>query len=418
MLFWVLARYIERVDVQSTITWLNSTLPALPTSNGLAFVLSFFHWKVMRHIIAVGVGWYFAYDAAVVLVMMLYDLPEKAGARRFLRRLLGLVGTPLTISEITPAMLANRDESVLLRVGGPGWVKVPPGHVMVTELNGRFYRILTAGRHILKRYEYIHAVLNLQPQRRALNHFTAYSRDGIPLTVGVSIVYRVKTGNQSATRDNPYPFDETAVRQAAYIQTVIDEKGSVATWDETPINMAKGTLVAILAGYKLDEIIYPEQAGEEPYRTLRNELMRKLRKKLDDMGIELQSVGIDQLDLPPEVTDEYINYWKSHWRSQQMLTLIDGTASAVEEREIARAEAEITMIQAIQEGIQRAQREGATAHMDEVIALRLVEALEMMARQSQQLTPLPNSMLSQLEKMRRQLGQGDVDHNLLGNRAS
>jgi len=419
-LFWVYARYIERVDIHLVTAWLNQTLPLLPTSRGLSFILSFFHWKVMRHIIAVAVGWYFAYDAAVLLVRILYDLPDRASAQKFLSRLLGLAGPSRKPPDVTPTTLANRSDSILLRVGGPGLVKVPPGHVMVTELNGRFQRILSAGKHTLGRYEYIHTVLNLQPQRRTLDKFTAYSRDGIELCVGVSIVYRVKMGSQSATRDNPYPYDETAVSKVAYLQTVVDEKGTVSTWEETPLNMAKGTLIGILAGYRLDEIIFPERAGEEPYRTLRNELLRKLRVSLDNLGIDLQGVGIHRLDLPEGVTEQYIDYWKSHWESQVLLNMIDGQATEIEEMEIARAEAEITMIQAIQEGIQRARREGATTHMEEVVALRLVEALEMMARQSQSLSPLPKSLLPQLDNLRKQLGVGDVDPNpkLPGNSAS
>ena len=186
-LFWVYARYIERVDIPLVTNWLNQTLPLLPTSRGLSFILSFFHWKVLRHVIAVAVGWYFAYDAAVLLVRVLYDLPDKASAQKFLSRLLGMAGQTGNPPDVTPTTLANRSDSILLRVGGPGQVKVPPGHVMVTELNGRFQRILSAGKHALGRYEYIHAVLNLQPQRRTLDQFTAYSRDGISCALGSAL---------------------------------------------------------------------------------------------------------------------------------------------------------------------------------------------------------------------------------------
>lgn len=415
-MFWVYARYIERIDMLQITEWLTPRL-IIPPSPGLAFIFSFFHWKVLRHVIAVIVGWYFAYDAAVLLVRILYDLPDKASAQKFLSRLQGVAGTTTTttkIPEITPATLEDRTDSVLLGVGGPGRIKVPPGHVMVTELNGRFQRILPAGGHTLGRYEYIHAVLNLQPQRRTADKFTAYSRDGIELSVGVSVVYRLKMGSQSATKDNPYPYDETAVRQVAYMQTVVDEKGTVSTWEETPINMAKSTLIGILAGYRLNEIIFPERPGEEPYRTLRNELQRKLRGSLNNLGLDLQGVGIERLDLPEGVNEQYIDYWKSHWESQMLLTLVDGRATAVEEMEIARAEAEITMIQAIQEGIQRARREGATVHMEEVVAMRLVEALELMAQQSQQLQPLPTSLLPRLDSLRQQLSQGITDPKLPG----
>lgn len=409
-LFWVYARYIERVDIPLVTAFLNRTLPLLPTSPGLAFILSFFHWKVLRHIIAIIVGWYFAYDAAVVLVKLLYDLPDRDGAKKFLSRLLNPASASGGMPQVTPATLAaQRRESVLLRVGGPGRVNVPPGHVIVTELNGRFQRIFPAGGHSLGRYEYVRAALDLQPQSRTVAEFTAYSRDGIELRVGLTIVYRIRRGDQMATRENPYPYDETAVRTAAYAQTVTNDSGTVITWEDIPLNLAQGTFTGILAGFRLDEIFSPERPGEEPFRTLRNSLRDRLRGALGEFGVELLDVMINQIDLPPGVTEQYIDYWKSHWESQMLLSLIDGKATEVEEMDIARAEAEITMIQAIQEGIQRARREGATIHMEEVVALRLVEALEMMARQSQQLSPLPKSLLPQLGNLRQQLGVGDVD---------
>lgn len=415
-LFWLYAHYIERVTAAQVVDWLNAQqLGVLASLPFVPQILSLFHWKVLRHVIAVAFGVYFAYDAAVVLVKMLYDLPDRAGAKQFLSRLLN-GGGAADPPEVMPATLVNeRSEAVLLRVGGPGQVKVPTGHVMVTELNGRFHRILPAGKHKLERYEYIHAVLDLQLQQRVLDEFAAFSRDGLELRVGLSIVYRLKMGSQMTTRENPYPFDETAVRTAAYAQTVIDDKGTVSTWEDTPLNLAKGTLTAILAGFRLDEIMSPQRPGEEPYRTLRNELLRQLRLKLDGLGVDLQAVGIHRIDLPDGVTQQYIEYWKSHWESQMLLSVVDGEATAVEEVEVAKAEAEIMMIQAIQEGLQRARREGATAHMEEVVALRLVEALEKMARQTQQVSPLPGTLLHQLDNLRRQLGSGNYDPRLPGN---
>jgi hypothetical protein len=412
-LFWMYARYIERVDIPLVTAWLGKTAPFLPLSSGLAYLLGFFHWKVLRHIIAVGVGWYFALDAAVILVKLLYDLPDRAGAKQFLNRLLGLTVPTVNAPEIDPATLAaHRQDSVLLRVGGPGKVKVPTGHVMVTELNGRFQHILPAGTYTLGRYEYIHAVLNLQPQERSVNKFTASSRDGIELCVGLSLTYRLKKGSQAISKENPYPYDETAVRTAAYAQTVIDDQGTTGTWEDAPLAIAKSTLGVMLAGYKLDEIITPAQPGEEPYRTLNKDLRRKTGQALDKVGIELLDVAITRLDLPSNVNEQYIEYWKSDWESKMLLKMVDGTATAVEEMEVARAEAEMTMVQAVLEGVQRARREGATAHMDEVVALRLVDALEKMARQTELTSPLPTSLLTQLDALRKQLGDGTLEGKL------
>jgi hypothetical protein len=49
--------------------------------------------------------------------------------------------------------------------------------------------------------------------------------------------------------------------------------------------------------------------------------------------------------------------------------------------------------------------------MREIVALRLIEALEKMAQQSQQIHPLPAKLLPQLHDIRRQLTPGTVSEN-------
>jgi hypothetical protein len=75
----------------------------------------------------------------------------------------------------------------------------------------------------------------------------------------------------------------------------------------------------------------------------------------------------------------------------------------LEEAELARAEAEVIMIQAIAEGLENARQAGSTGTMRDIIALRLVEALEKMARQSQNYEQLPLGLLPQIENIRLQI---------------
>ena len=67
------------------------------------------------------------------------------------------------------------------------------------------------------------------------------------------------------------------------------------------------------------------------------------------------------------------------------------------------AEAEAIMLQAIAEGLQRARRAGRDVPSREVVALRLIESLEAMARNSGQVLPLPDQLMPQLGSIREQL---------------
>lgn len=408
ILYWIFARSLERVDLQPVVAaWWQNTLPALPLPALFVAIFELFHPRVLRHLIIPVVGWYLAYNAAVSLVQTLYDLPDKDGARSLLSRL-QTRGTsqvkPLVVSSKTLA--EAREQSELLRVGGPGRIAVVAGDVAVTELNGRFYRILGPGSHMLQRLEYVRAILDLRPQERVATEVPLVTRDGINVTADVSVRFRLEMGEDMPSKSRPYPFDEEAVWLAAYNETVLPD-GTVSTWDNAPLNSVKSNLAKIIANYQLDELLHTRQA-DDPFQAIRSELIHGVRPFLFNQGIELLSLHISRLSLPDPVKEQYIQNWQTHWETEIRLKLADGEAMSLEEIEIARAEAEMTMIQAIVEGVQRARRISNTNNMHEIIALRLVEALEKMAKQSQQTAVLPGTLLPKIEEIQRLLQEGRV----------
>ena len=231
------------------------------------------------------------------------------------------------------------------------------------------------------------------------------TRDGIPFNVDLHVLFQINPGPEPVTASREFPIDEDAIRAAAYAQTVVAEN-EVQTWELIPLGKARGILTGIIAGYPLDEILAHSSSAAEPLQVIQAELLRKTRAALRPVGIKLISLRVGRLVLPEDVTEQYIKYWQSQSDAYIRLSLADGEATALEEIEIARAEAEVTMIQAILEGVQRARYDNNTASMREVVALRMIEALEKMARQSQSLQGVPPQLLKQLSNMRYQLGAG------------
>ncbi len=414
ILYWLFARSLERVNWEPVLAvWWQNSLPGLPLPNFIVIIFEMFHPRVLRHLAVPVLGWYLAYNAAVSLVQTLYSLPDKDRARSMLSRLqtrgVGQV-LPLVITSKTLADV--REKSELMRVGGPGRVAVTAGDVAVTELNGRFFRILGPGTHTLGRLEFVRAILDLRPQERTVTDLRLVTRDGIEVATDVTVTFRLELGEDLPDKSNPYPYDEEAVRLAAYNETILAD-GTVSTWDNAPLSSVKSNLANIVANYRLDDLLHTRQA-DDPFLAIRNELVHKVRPFLFNQGIELVNLHISRLDLPEDVIQQYIEYWQTHLDTQIRLQEADGEAMALEEIEIARAEAEMTMIQAIVEGVERARRMSNTNNMHEIIALRLVEALEKMAIQSQQAAVLPKSLLPQIEAMRHQLNSGEVPPPVLG----
>jgi hypothetical protein len=403
-LYWLFARYLERIDMSPVLEpYWQSLVPFFPLPGIVTFLVELFHPRVLRHLAAIVLGWFLARNAAVTLVQILYDLPDRSGAEGFLDRLRSpkaALGTPVAINGKT--LEADRDSSALLRVGGPGLVLISAREVGATEMNGRFYRVIGPGVSKLGQMEYLYAALDLRQQERRANDVPFMTKDGIEIRTDIAITYRISTGGEPPTRAKPYPYDEEAVRLAAYAETV-DADLQVTTWETIPLNTAQSTLARIVAKYQLDQLLYPDGSANDPNLTIRNELERRVRNSLEAVGIELTGIHIGRLELPESVVDQYIEYWQAHWETQGMLKAADGEAFTLEEVEVARAEAEVTMIRAIAEGLQRARLEGNADTIHEVVALRLIEAMEKVAEQSQHAAPLPANLMPQLTDLRETL---------------
>jgi hypothetical protein len=403
LLYWLFARHLERIDLSPVLEpWWHNNVPLIPLGP-VTFVVEMLHPRVLRHLLPVVAGWLLADAAAVSLIQTLYDLKDRENARHFLGRLRSArnaLGAFVKIKGKT--FEADRENSPLLRVGGPGAVRISDTEVAVTETNGRFRRILGPGGHLLGRFETIYAVLDLRQQARAIDELALTTKDGIEIKVGVSISYRVSTGGEPATRAKPFPYDEEAVRLAAYAETVMADD-ETSNWEAIPAEIVKQKLTKIIAKYYLNDLLYPRSPSLDPRLTIHTELERLVRAALRDVGIELVNLHIGRLELPQPIFEQYIEYWQTHWETQTQLTEADGQAYSLEEVEVARAEAEVTMIRAIVEGLQRARLEGNADAMPELIALRLIEALEKVAEKSQESHPLPTSLLPELTAMREQL---------------
>lgn len=410
--YWVFARFYEQIDLAGTtpILWPEGMdVPPL-----VQFIREFIHWRVLRHFLPVLLGWWLAYEASIGLVRVLYELPDRTEARRFLAQLINTASAanarPVAVTK--SVLRERRDHFAVLRIGGPGKIGVKNGYVAVTEQHGRIHQIIGNGSHYIDSFEYVHDVLDLRLQERIAEKVTLISKDGVPVTATISLQFRLDTGGEQPTRSQPFPFAETAVKTAAYAQQLRPD-GTVSRWDDLPLPFAKEHLIRIFSKHPIDTILMPPGSDNHglssaPLLSIRNELATRLRESLGKHGVELVDVQISQIELPEDVTTQYIKYWQSDSDARIRLSLADGEASALEEMEMADAEAEMTMIRAILEGVHRAKASGNGANMRDVVALRLIEAMEKMARQTQQVASIPDSqqLIAQIDTFRAQLSDG------------
>ncbi len=406
-MYWLFVWWMEDISLVALNSYMMNTLPIIqlqqPLPVWLLGILSFFMPRVLRHFVPLIVGIYVARWAAVGLVQRLYSLKTRNQATSFLNRLQNpnRTGEPPLLLHTQQLDNARRD-FIRLRIGGPGKIAMHAGHVAVTEVNGQFYRVLGAGVHPLERFEYVRAVMDLRPQQREAKDIQLITKDNVAISADISITYRIATGGQPATTRNPYPFDPDSVRRLAYVETNV-AADRVTRWESTAIGAARGALSKAVRAHRLDELHFDSVQGSEPYMAIRRATERGARDSLLDNGIDLLRVRITRMELPPEVAEQYKTYWRTQVGTQGYLALADGQAEVMQELKVAEIEAELTMIQAIIEGVERAQQDGRAAHLNELVAVRLVEALENLARQSQERTTLPDQMLPQLKELQSRL---------------
>lgn len=391
VLYWLFARSLERIDGDLVLA--RVMFPDLPATqqatityaSWASFTVEMLHPRVLRHFIPIIIGWWLAVEAAVSLVQVLYNCPDRKTARDFLKRLRrGHAGSTELPLIVTPKSLdAMRNESILLRVGGPVSIAIPDGHAAVTERNGRFLRVLRSGIQNLGRFEYLLAIIDLTRQERSASDIPLLTKDGIRLTAEAGITFRIDPGEDPVTSARPYPFSEEAVRRAAYAG-VVAANGNVSSWDDAPLGQVRGALGRRVADYQLDEIIVTTGPRETPpaFEILTGAVTEDVWESLLKDGIKPLQLRIGRLTPPEAVSRQLTEYWLAGQKQADQIRRAEETAELVREFEVARADAEVAMIMAIVEGVRKAQQEAGSNLSGYILAFHLLQALRRLVRYS------------------------------------
>jgi len=412
--YWIFVWRMERIVVTPDQVPLPFTIP--PT---VANALGIFYPRVLRHFIPLLIGWLLAVELSTNLIFALYDLPDRATARAFLRHLRNPRFGGTAYAAITAQDLElQRKDNTLIRVGGPGRVTVATGQAAVSEVNSRFLRILNSGTHSLDRFERIHSVLDLRPQERSDADVRLHSREGLEVTTYLGITFRVSKGASIVSEQTPYPFDPAAVGTLAYDQSNLAYSEHTA-WEDTAVFIVTNILAGTVERYSLNQLLQEESTEVGAHLNIRRDVEREARIKLLERGIDLILIRIGRFRFPEDVTEQYIEQWRSIQENNLRHNLAEREAIAMQAMEVARAEAELEIVRAMAASMTNAQRQGYRGTLNEIMAVRFVEALERLAKQSGLEMKLPDHLLPQLHHLQQQLQlaveTGPVDGHMAEN---
>jgi hypothetical protein len=299
-----------------------------------------------------------------------------------------------TLTVMDGRTVVPQDEvNTLQSIGGPGYLEVRPGNVVLLERGAGPTNVYGAGRYFIRRFETVREIMDLREIYRKRDAVEATTKDGIAITLrNVEATFRIDTGRQpQRTEIEPYPFAIKAVRAATYGRGV-DKDGNVIDWGNLIMVLVTARILAWISHQRLDRLTAPIE--DDPRVALRAEFETpEFRRLLSHFGAELVHVNIGHLDTPGAVDSQRLDNWQSFWLSQDKLALAQGEALQLAYEELGRAEGQAEMLKTIAKALDAASP-GAPpgeAETSQLVILRISQLLETMTTHDE--TPEPKAAL-------------------------
>jgi len=231
------------------------------------------------------------------------------------------------------------------RPAGPGFVRLQPGE--------RITQVVDLRRHVRSQ------------------SLTVNTRDGIPLETSVTVSFQVK---ESTTRTQgerlPYPYDTNAVFLVSQLSSV-DQDNRIQPWSEHIAPQAATFMVSEFAQFTLDELSHDPLIFNGIERRVKHQLVGTF----DSFGVNIHAVKVAAENVPEQIVAQRLKAWRAPWQSQMRILSASGDEDASKQFRLARAHAQIEIIEKIMLSIEDMRRT-ENANLSDIVALRVVDVLE------------------------------------------
>ncbi|RPI92772.1 MAG: hypothetical protein EHM40_11970 [Chloroflexi bacterium] len=284
-----------------------------------------------------------------------------------------------------------QDDEVSLpdQVGGPGWLTVEPGNVVLLEHLQSPTMILGAGVHFIPRFMRVQEITSLEDQHWKANPVVATTKDGIEVVVhDFQFTYRLCSNRHEnlagrRTMLDPYPFSLKAVRDLAYKRNVRADN-TLMPWGGSMQFRVDGAITDFINKNTIDQVLAPtaEDTRNQIMQRLYSSSLRTLLKNV--LGTELIWANVGRFDLNDEVIRESMkkyrmDSWFAQWAGKAALILAQGRAEQISQEEGGRSESTATMLKSIIQSLDDAHPTGeANEHLWNIVLARTAQVIESM----------------------------------------
>lgn len=250
--------------------------------------------------------------------------------------------------------LEKAEVNLLDVVGGPGWLMIEPGNVVVLERLESPAQVLDAGVHFITRSQRIKAIISLKDQQAQPRTLNAYTRDGILVTVkDFQFRYRLYAGRKhdgilKRTRWNPYPFSIHAARNWTYGRAVRGD-GSLLPWENAVQNAIDGAVTGYINKNPLNKVLGPLSASQEARAEIEKNINSPAtRTNLKSSGAaELLWYDIGRFEVSGEVDAERQKAWSARLEGKNAVVRAQGEAELISNEERGRSESQVAILTGI-----------------------------------------------------------------------
>jgi regulator of protease activity HflC (stomatin/prohibitin superfamily) len=327
---------------------------------------------------------------------------ELAAMRSLVSTLLGMNNGTVLVKEGRFEITSGQSDA-LRRFGGPGTLVVQEGHAVILEKAGALSRIVGRGITELGNFERVGIVADLTGKSQAVEEESVVTRDGVILDqVNARVFYRIIPGDPAQPgyhQNGRFPFNDEQVYK-------LWNTSGGPTWQDAVKGVAKTAVRDVIARYTLDDIlcnpddfrkqVKGDKAQAPGSAEYQGELCAQVNRITKNFGIEATAGDISDIQVPEAARRQLMEKWMAEVERSAILARSQADATATSVQEMARAEARKRTIGMMSEALGAAAGPGQQISADQIVRLRLIEALEKMATEHASGLFLPNELLAWL----------------------
>jgi hypothetical protein len=317
-------------------------------------------------------------------VQDIYDLKKFSdGVSYLLTSMFGFEYPLLVVSE-GKKQVKEGESNLLEVIGGPGYVQIDPGTVVLFERLQGPSSVKAGGVHFISRFESIKEIVSLEDQTGEFKEIKAATRDGIEVAVReVRYRYRLITGRRDGAVagrpvDNPYPFSVGAVYNMAYNRSV--SSYGLTPWKKAVEMVIEGAIGDYISAHSFDQLTAPNYIENEPREEIKRSLRsRKVRNDLKNIGVELVWIDIGYFD-NSQGEKQRLDALEARWTGNSRVERATAEARRLYYQEIGRAQAQADMLVNIIESLEDLDVSADSAeNLRNIFLLRTTRVLETLA---------------------------------------